>query len=82
MKLTPGKFYASKDGFIWCCFRLALGEPAHCRAGCIRISDGRVEQFYTDGRYDSKGEREHTLVREMDAERAIIPSTLMPPSLR
>jgi hypothetical protein len=70
MKLEPGKFYRSKCGETWCCFKTTiLGEP-QARAHCIRISDTRTEYFYEDGRYDSAGEREHTLVEEVSADLA------------
>lgn len=65
MKLEIGKFYVSKDQNVWCCFRISenVREP-QAAAWCIRVDDCRVEYFYLDGRYDSKSEREHTLVME------------------
>ncbi len=65
--LEPGLFYRSRDGHIWCCFRLnhgrVLGEPGEsAEAECVRVADNRIESFYRDGRYDSNGKREHTLI--------------------
>lgn len=79
LRLKPGTFYASRNGYVWCCFRVALGEPEQARAACIRVSDGRVETFYPDGRYDYSGKREHTLIREMEPECAIISDRPPPP---
>ena len=63
--LTPGKFYRSRDGHVWCCFKLSPFEPEQARARCVRVDDDRVEYFFGDGRYDSTGVREHTLVEEV-----------------
>jgi hypothetical protein len=65
VELTLGRFYKSKDKSTWCCFRLDRDGPEHCQAWCIEIATKRVEYFYTDGRYDKDGAREHTLVREV-----------------
>ena len=64
--LRPGKFYQAKDGEIWCCYRVRDNAAEHCKADCIRVSDSRVEYFFLDGRYDSAGKREHTLVKEVE----------------
>lgn len=61
-KLVPGKFYLTEEGARWCCFRVDEAAPEHCRAHCVQVATGRVEQFYMDGRYDAEGKREHTLV--------------------
>jgi hypothetical protein len=66
MKLKPGKFYVSRDGETWCCFRVNGERREHAEADCIRVSDCRVEYFYADGRYDEAGKREHTLTGEVD----------------
>lgn len=60
--LEPGKFYKSRDGYTWCCFKVNPKEPEHAQAFCIRTDDNRIEYFYLDGRYDHRGAREHTLV--------------------
>jgi hypothetical protein len=62
--LVAGKFYKSRDGELWCCFKVDMEAGKHCQARCIRIDDERVEYFYLDGRYDESGKREHTLVKE------------------
>lgn len=64
MKLQLGKFYRSRAGDIWCCYRVRPEQPEHAAADCVRVNDGRVEYFYLDGRYDSAGKREHTLIKE------------------
>lgn len=74
LKLKPGKFYQSRDGFVWCCFRMEPGRgAAHERAACVRVSDGRVECFYGDGRSDFAGTSSTTLVREMQDEVRAMP---------
>lgn len=65
MKLEAGKFYIAKDGFVWCCFQIDMRREVHARANCIRVLDSRIEYFYLDGRYDTHGEREHTLTEEL-----------------
>jgi hypothetical protein len=65
VKLEPGHFYTSRNGETWCCYKTNEGRQAHSEAYCVRVSDGRVEYFFADGRYDEKGEREHTLVSEV-----------------
>jgi hypothetical protein len=67
LKLVPGKFYLSKDKYIWCCFKVDMARDEHCQAFCIRIVDERVEYFFLDGRYDHDGKREHCLIKEHDA---------------
>lgn len=61
MKLEAGKFYISVDGFVWCCYKIDMKKEEHAQADCIRLYDNRIEYFYLDGRYDSAGNREHTL---------------------
>jgi hypothetical protein len=68
MTLKPGRFYKSRDGEIWCCFRANPRGEAHCAFDCIRVSDCRIEYFYADGRYNFGGEREHTLTVEVTPE--------------
>ncbi len=65
LKLTPGHFYVSKDGHIWCCYNIKIQEAQHCQAYCVRLSDNRTGYFYLDGRYDPKGQREHCLIKEI-----------------
>lgn len=65
VQVKTGVFYRSYDGELWCCFKTDSRKPEHCRASCVRASDGRVEHFYMDGRYDAEGKREHTLVDEV-----------------
>lgn len=65
MQLVPGKFYVARDGGIWCCFNVNRNKPEHAMADCVRVTDHRVEYFFLDGRYDSGGKREHTLVKEI-----------------
>lgn len=79
MRLAAGSFYRSRDGEVWCCWRVrpnAFAE-AHASADCIRVSDGRVEYFYLDGRYDSGGKREHTLVEEVPRPETAAPEPTM-----
>lgn len=64
LSLTPGTFYRSRDTSIWCCFAVRPTAEPHARAICIRVSDHRIEYFYSDGRYDEAGKRQHTLVAE------------------
>jgi hypothetical protein len=66
LRLKPGKFYSTKMGAIWCCFKIEYAAEPHCQAFCIEVATHRIEYFYLDGRYDSKGIREHTLVREAE----------------
>jgi len=65
MKLEPGHFYESRGGDVWCCYKSDLKAEKHCCAYCVRVSDGRIEYFFADGRYDEAGKREHTLLREV-----------------
>ena len=68
MELKVGSLYRSRDGEVWCCWRLrGKGAPERAAVDCIRTLDGRVEYFFADGRYDEAGEREHTLVEEVTA---------------
>lgn len=66
LKLEPGKFYRAKNGAIWCCFRVdpIVTGREHCHVKCVEIETSRVEYFYSDGRYDHAGKREHTLIEE------------------
>jgi hypothetical protein len=65
LKLVPGHFYRSKDNHVWCCYNIRIDEAVHCQAYCVRLSDSRVGYFYLDGRYDPKGAREHSLLKEV-----------------
>jgi hypothetical protein len=65
MKLGAGRFYVSRDRSLWCCYRIDLKREEHCQASCIRVRDARTEDFYLDGRYDAKGEREHSLIKRL-----------------
>lgn len=65
MKLGAGKFYVSRDGFVWCCFRVNPSKEQHAYADCIRVADQRIEYFYEDGRYEGKGESENTLIKRL-----------------
>lgn len=62
LKLEPGKFYRARNGYVWCCYRVRPGAEKQARASCIQVEDAREEYFYEDGCYDTKGDREHTLV--------------------
>ena len=62
MLLEPGKFYRSRADETWCCYRVDTLGPVQAQAWCIRVSDGRTEYFFADGRYDEDGVREHCLV--------------------
>jgi hypothetical protein len=64
-QLIPGGFYRSWDSELWCCFRVEGSAKPHHQAWCVRVSDGRVEYFYLDGRYDSDGKREHCLIERI-----------------
>lgn len=68
--LMPGHFYRSFKHEVWCCFKVSL-KPEHAAAHCVRTSDGRVEYFYRDGRYDGLGKREHRLVEQVYPYRGI-----------
>jgi len=68
LALAPGHFYKSRAGDVWCCYRVYSHRPPHCQARCVKVSGGQVEYFFADGRYDSKGDREHTLVSECGPE--------------
>lgn len=65
MKLRAGRFYVTTEGARWCCFFVDEQREPHCQAYCIEVATHRIEYFYLDGRYDVKGIREHTLVREL-----------------
>lgn len=65
LRLKPGRFYVTEEGARWCCFRVDEKREKHCQAYCIEVATHRIEYFYLDGRYDSKGLREHTLVGEV-----------------
>lgn len=47
---------------VWCCYRVDGSADPQNQAHCVRVSDGRIETFFLDGRYDSGGKREHTLI--------------------
>lgn len=68
IELKMGSFYEDRDGSTWCCFIVDPTKDLHCQARCIKIMSDRVEYFYVDGRYDEKGLREHTLIRELTQE--------------
>jgi hypothetical protein len=70
LRLRPGGFYESRAGDVWCCYRIDGDAPDRAKARCVMVESGRHEYFFEDGRYDSGGAREHTLVR------------VVPPSLR
>ncbi len=55
LSLQAGRFYVDRDGSTWCCFKVDPELSAHCQARCVRVSDDRVEYFYSDGRYDEDG---------------------------
>lgn len=64
LALRQGGVYVDREGGEWVCWRVRPGQPDRSRADCIRVSDGRNDYFYLDGRYDMRGERELCLVRE------------------
>lgn len=66
LQLQPGKFYRDRDGGKWCCYRVRENPEPHAAADCIRVSDSRIEYFYSDGRYDGGGKRRETLVEECE----------------
>ena len=63
--LVPGKFYRAMNHYAWCCYKVTASNEPHCKAYCVRVEDGRIEYFYIDGRYDSDGKSEHTLIDEL-----------------
>lgn len=65
VELRAGGFYRSRAGFVWCCYRINEDAPEHAKALCIEVESGGKEYFFKDGRYDSAGKREHTLVMEV-----------------
>lgn len=78
LKLKAGGFYKARNGAIWCCYRIDSNASAHAVAKCIAIATFTrpwTEYFYIDGRYDSEGKREHTLIAELDAESAMLELT-------
>jgi hypothetical protein len=83
LTLEAGHFYKSRQGDVWCCFRVDEERPAtggtsgneHCRAFAIECSGAtRVEYFFLDGRYDRVGKREHTLLTECTPTGKSIPA--------
>jgi hypothetical protein len=64
MRLELGKFYESKDGNRWCCFKVNENAPSHAAAYCVNIETNKVEYFYLDGRYDEYGIDNYTLIKE------------------
>lgn len=63
--LTPGHFYKSRAGDVWCCFRVSPEARLHAQADCVAVEgSGRSEYFYRDGRYDAEGKSDLTLVEE------------------
>lgn len=76
LRLKSGHFYVDRDGFTWCCFQIDTHNALDAQAYCIQLrGKSRVEYFYIDGRYDEKGERGQTLVRELDFKDAWIDET-------
>ena len=65
VNLQAGRFYESRNGHTWCCFMTNPRAPESSYASCIRIRDSLVEHFFSDGRYDPEGKREHTLIKEV-----------------
>jgi hypothetical protein len=63
MLLQAGRFYKSRAGDVWCCYRSISYEAVHC---VLTVGTGRIESFFADGRYDVGGKREHCLVEECD----------------
>ena len=72
LRLIPGRFYRSRTGAVWCCFGLDPEKSEHAQADCVRVSDGRIEYFFPDGRYDEAGKREHTLIAEVSPDGSIL----------
>lgn len=68
MRLQLGRFYSSRRGDVWCCFKVDArtrgGNPA-AAARCVRLLDDRVETFYVDGRKTATGDDANTLVSEV-----------------
>lgn len=71
LSLYPGRFYKARNGEVWCCVSLELFREEHAQARCVKIQSERTEYFYRDGRYDTAGLREHTLVEEVVASEAV-----------
>lgn len=67
MQLQPGKFYVARDGSIWCCYRVNKNKQVQAQADCVCVDNDRLEYFFIDGRYDSSGRRELTLIKEVPA---------------
>ncbi len=68
IQLKIGGLYEAKDKERWACFQVDMSKPEHAVALCIQQSTLRIEYFYLDGRYDSRGKREHTLIKEITAD--------------
>jgi hypothetical protein len=65
LRLKPGRFYVTEVGSRWCCFQVEERAESHRQAWCIEVATHRIWYFYLDGRYDTNGLREHTLVGEI-----------------
>lgn len=66
MKLQLGRFYSSRRGDVWCCFKIdARARTSGHAARCVRVLDSRVETFFIDGRKEETGEDQNTLVAEV-----------------
>ena len=73
--MKSGHFYVDRNGDTWCCYQIDTHAELQTQAYCIRLRGKRLDYFYIDGRYDEKGERGLTLVRELDFKDAWIDET-------
>lgn len=63
LKLRVGGRYMSRNGKEWVCFSDSV--KIHESHICIRVSDRRVEYFYSTGVYTDHRESEHDLLEEI-----------------
>lgn len=62
LKPELGKFYRSKDGQVWCCFRARSLREIYVQSYCVRLSDDSINYFLDDHSFDLGGEIEDELV--------------------
>lgn len=73
-KLKPGRFYRSRNGSTWCCYRVDLDRPAHSQAICVRVTGDRAHDVAWFGLDGSAGTGDWTLVEELIEEQELGPA--------
>lgn len=63
-RLQPqlGKFYKSKEGDVWCCYKARPLRGLYVQSWCVRLKDDFVNYFLDDHSFDPGGEIESELV--------------------